>query len=86
MKAQPCIYYFVHDAKILSDGVLRVRTGGTDGECLFDGVHDVSPDSPDYEFWLWLKGRQKRRWFRSVPALDEQAIAKYREEYSRERA
>ena len=38
MKAHTTIYYFVHDAKLLEDGVLRVRTGGYDGNCLFDGV------------------------------------------------
>ena len=88
MKAHTTIYYFVHDAKLLEDGVLRVRTGGYDGNCLFDGVHDVAPESPNYSFWLWLKARRKRRWFQLGPigGLDEQAVAKCRQEYERERA
>lgn len=85
MKPQSCICYFVHDAELLENGVLRVRIGGSDGDCLFDGVHEVPPNSPDYDFWLWLKARQKRRWFQFGPVggLDEQAIARYREEYHR---
>ncbi len=77
------ILYHVEDAEVLSDGVLRVRTGGSHGACLFDGIYDVPPDSPDYEFWLWLRERRKRRWFQfgAIPGLDEQDIAKYRQEY-----
>jgi hypothetical protein len=85
MKSQSHILYFVHDAELLEDGVLRVGFGGSDGERLVDGVHDVSPDSPDYKFWLWLRERRKRRWFQFGPisGLDEQSIAKFREEYER---
>lgn len=88
MKSQTYILYFVHNAELLEDGTLRVGFGGTDGEQLVDGVHDVSPDSPDYKFWLWLKERRKRRWFQFGPisGLDEQEIAKCREEYEHELA
>jgi hypothetical protein len=86
MNSQQSIFYFVHDAELLADGVLRVRTGGYDGNCLFDGVHDVSPGSPDYDFWLWLTRRLKRHSFgiRPVSGLDEQEIAKYRDQYKHE--
>jgi hypothetical protein len=86
MKPQSHICYFVHDAELLKDGVLRVGFGGSDGERLVDGVHDVSPDSPDYKFWLWLSARRKRRWFQfgAISGLDEQTIAKYRQEYEHE--
>ena len=88
MKSQSIIYYFIHDADLRDDGVLRVGTGGSDGERLFDGYYDVMPDSPDYKFWLWLKNRHKRRWFQigAVSGLDEQTIKKFRAEYDRERA
>ena len=78
--------YFVHDAEILENGVLRVGWCGTDGDCLATGFHDVLPDSPDYRFWLWLRERRKRRWFQFGPVagLDEQAIAEYRREYEHE--
>ena len=86
MKPQPIIFYFVHNSELREDGVLRVGTGGSDGERLLDGYYDVPPDSPDYKFWLWLKQRHKQPWYRfvSVSGLDEQAIAKYRQEYENE--
>ena len=83
MKSETHIYYFPHDAELLEDGTLRAGFGGSDGEQLVDGFHDVSSESPDYKFWLWLRERRKRRWFQLGPitGLDEQAIAKCREEY-----
>ena len=80
--------YFVHDAEILEDGLLRIGCCGTDGVSLCTGVYDVAPHSPDYKFWLWLKGRRKRRWYKFGPiaGLDEQAIARYRQQYEHERA
>jgi len=78
--------YFVSDAKILEDGALRVDWCGTDGDKLCSGFQDFSPDSSDYKFWLWLRERRKRRWFQfgAISGLDEQAIAKYRQEYEHE--
>ena len=86
MKPQLIIFYYVHSAELLEDGVLRVSTGGSTGECLFSGHYDVSPDSPNYKFWLWLKQRHKQPWYRFGPVrgLDEQAITKYRQEYEHE--
>jgi len=86
MKPQPYIYYFAYNAELRPDGVLRVTTAGSDANSLWDGFYDVTPDNPDYEFWLWLKQREKPRWyqFRAGRGLDEQAILKYREEYNRE--
>jgi hypothetical protein len=75
--------YFVHDAKVLEDGILRVGWCGMSGDCLSTGDYDISPDSPDYKFWLWLTQRLKRRWYQigALSGLDEQAVAKYRQEY-----
>ena len=85
MKPGGYTLYHVEDAELLLDGVLRVRTGGSIGDRLFDGVYDVPPNSPDYDFWLWLTRRLKRRTFsfRPTPGLDEQQIARYRDEYER---
>ena len=76
--------YFVHDAKVLEDGVLRVPWCGTNADSLLTGYFDISPGSPDYSFWLWLKERQKQPWYRLGPVsgLKEEAIARYREEYA----
>jgi hypothetical protein len=78
--------YFAHNAEILEDGVLRIGICGTDGDRLCTGAHDVPPGSPDYNFWLWLKPRQKQPWYRwgRVKGLNEQAIAEYREEYDQQ--
>lgn len=86
MKSQPHYCYFVHDAKLREDGVLRVRFSGSDGGRLVDGVHEVAPDSPDYGFWLCLRERRQRRWFEFGPisGLDEQTIAQFRQEYEHE--
>ena len=75
--------YFVSDAERLEDGALRVGWCGEDGNSLTTGVYDVSPDSSDYKFWLWLTQRLKRRWYQfgALPGLNEQAIAKYRHEF-----
>jgi len=88
MKPPPLTFYFAHNAELLENGVLRVGTGGSDGDRLFDGYYDVPPDSPDYNFWLWLKQRQKPPWYRFGPVggLDEQTIVKYRQEYAHESA
>jgi hypothetical protein len=72
--------YFVKDAEIRPDGVLRIRTAGVDGGALWDGDFEVAPGDQEYEFWLWLKRRLARRWF-GPAGVDEQAIAKYREEF-----
>jgi len=86
MKPEPYILYHVEDAELLSDGILRVPTGGSDGEILFTGIHDVPPANPDYGFWRWLTRRLKRRGLNSLPVsiLDEPQIGWYRDDYRRE--
>ena len=77
--------YFPYDAELLDDGVLRVRCCGTDESRLLTGVYDVSPENPDYKFWLWLKERRPKRWFRLGPTvgigMDEQTITQFRQQY-----
>jgi hypothetical protein len=75
--------YFVSDAKLLEDGVLRIGWCGTNDDSLTTGNYDVSPGSSDYKFWLWLTQKLKRRWYQlgALPGLDEQAIAEYRQKY-----
>jgi hypothetical protein len=75
--------YFPYDAELLEDGVLRVHWCGTDESSLLTGVYDVSPDNPDYKFWLWLKEGRPKRWFRLAPTvgMDEQTITQFRQQY-----
>ena len=75
--------YFLSDAKLLENGVLRVGWCGTNGDSLTTGDYDVLPDSSDYKFWVWLSVRLRRRWYQfgALPGLNEQAIAKYRLEF-----
>jgi hypothetical protein len=81
---QPSTSYFVKDAKLLPDGVFRIDTSGIDSRhALWDGYYDVTPDNPEYDFWLWLQRRLRRRWF-GPAGVDEQAIVKYKEEFQRE--
>ena len=84
--------YFPYEAEILEGGVLRVHWCGTDCldavPSLCTGVYDISPDNPDYKFWLWLKARDRRKkpWFRLMPPVgfNEQAIAESRQQFERE--
>ena len=87
MNAQNHTFYHLRSAELRSDGMLRIRISGSDDNRLFDGMHEVPPDSPDYNFWLWLTKRFKRPRFsfRPVNGLSEPEIAKYREEYHKER-
>jgi hypothetical protein len=69
--------YYVKDAKMRPDGVLCIRTAGLDGDIRWDRIEDISPDSPDYKFWLWLKLRLHRH-CSCEDYIVEQAVAKYR--------
>ena len=75
--------YFVSDAELLEEGVLRVRWCGLNGDRLATGDYDILPDNPDYKFWLWLTQRLKRRWYQigALSGVDDEDIAKYRLEY-----
>lgn len=74
--------YFVKDAKLLKNGLLRVRIAGSDDHSLWDGFVDFEPGSPDYDFYLWLQKKLRRRWFGRA-GIDEETIAKHRSEYDR---
>lgn len=77
--------YFVHDAEVLEDGVLRVGWCGSEEYALTTGVYEIAPDNPEYKFWLWLKERHKRRWYQLGPiaGLNPDAVARHRQEYER---
>lgn len=83
MNAEPIIFYFVHNAEVRDGGVLRIGTGGSDGDNFFDGYYEVAPEDPDYRFWLWLRQRQKPHWYQFGPVsgLDGETIAELREQY-----
>jgi hypothetical protein len=75
--------YFPYNAQILEDGVLRVGWCGTHGRGLCTGVYDVSPDNPDYKFWLWVE--TGARSVGSAPptvGMDEQTISQMRRSMS----
>ncbi len=78
--------YFPYDAEMLEGGVLRVEWCGTDGHNLCTGVYEVSPDNPDYKFWLWLRDRRPKRWLRLAPTvgMNEQTVAQFRQQYEQE--
>lgn len=85
MKLLPRINYYVHDAVLQEDGVLRIPLITSDGERVYGDVHVVSPSSRDYKFWFWLREQCKRRWVQlGVVSLDEQSIEAYREKYKHE--
>jgi len=80
------ISYFVKNAELRADGVLRIRTAGADDEIgLWDGYHEFAPGDPDYKFWLWLQRRLKRQWF-GPAGISEEAVAQYRDEFRHESA
>ncbi|MDB6033298.1 MAG: hypothetical protein JWM16_3636 [Verrucomicrobiales bacterium] len=76
------IYYFVKSAELRPGGVLRIKTAGSDEDGLWDGIYDVTPDDPEYKFWLWLKTRLRWKWF-GPAGIYQDGIDSYREEFRR---
>jgi len=53
------VYYKWPLHEFLADGTLRIRTSGYRGSCLFSGINDAAPDSPDFAFWMWIINDRK---------------------------
>jgi hypothetical protein len=72
--------YFVKDAKFRPDGVLCMRIIGGDDDTLWDCIEEISPDSPDHKFWLWLRLRL-HQYGSHEDYVSDRAVAFYRRMY-----
>ena len=58
-----------------------MRKMGLDGDTLRDRIEEISPDSPSYKFWVWLRLKLNQRWWDNEDYVTELALAKYRAIY-----